>query len=606
MDENQKNQQGNDAVEDLRNSLKHFGVVDYLVFGILLLSCTIVGLYFGYTDYQKKKRVKNQRRGSEAMDYLVGGRNMKVFPVAMSLVASCISGIALLGTSTEIYLYGAQYAYILIGYTIAALIVNYTIIPIFHELQITSAYEYLQMRFDVKVCIFGSAMYSLSTLLWMPIAIYVPALAFSQTTGIDVHMITPIVMGICIFYTCLGGIKAVVWTDVIQIMLMYGTLVVIIVRGTSLVGGFSVVIEKNIESGRLAPPDFNFDPTLRTSFWIMVIGGSFFRLYAGINQSMIQRYMALKNVHVARKCQYVYLGGIIILNLMCYYNGLLLYAYFYDCDPLTTKLAKAKDQLMPLLVMEILRDIPGMPGLFIAGVFSAALSSLSTALNSFSAVVLEDFCKPFAKDGVSERTSAIIMRMTVLVVGVMSVALVYVVQHMGSVLQLAYTIPSVAFGPMLGIYIIGLCIPHIGKRATFYGALTGCSVMIAFISKVQIEVALGKISHPIKPVSIDGCTYDFVATNMTTNINEPSVTERNIFHISFIYYTLLGSVIVIVTSILYSFIVGFNDLSDVDINLLAPFLRKYFKNAERDDEDKKYQIILDRDSIIDKKKNCDE
>ena len=98
MDENQKNQQrSSDAIEDLRNSLKHFGIIDYSVFAVLLLSCTIVGVYFGYTDYKKKKRMKNQRRGSEAMDYLVGGRNMKVFPVAMSLVASCISGIALLG-----------------------------------------------------------------------------------------------------------------------------------------------------------------------------------------------------------------------------------------------------------------------------------------------------------------------------------------------------------------------------------------------------------------------------------------------------------------------------------------------------------------------------
>jgi sodium-coupled monocarboxylate transporter 8/12 len=104
MDENQKDQQGNDAVEDLRNSLKRFGAADYAVFAVLLLSCTVVGLYFGYTDYQRKKRMKHQRRGSEAMDYLVGGRNMKVFPVAMSLVASCISGIALLGNKTRVRL----------------------------------------------------------------------------------------------------------------------------------------------------------------------------------------------------------------------------------------------------------------------------------------------------------------------------------------------------------------------------------------------------------------------------------------------------------------------------------------------------------------------
>jgi Na+/proline symporter len=85
--------------------------------------------------------------------------------------------------------------------------------------------------------------------------IYVPALAGNQITGIDIHTITPILMIICIFYTCIGGIKAVVWTDVIQIILMYGTLVLIAVKGTLSVGGLSVVIERNYESGRFEAPE---------------------------------------------------------------------------------------------------------------------------------------------------------------------------------------------------------------------------------------------------------------------------------------------------------------------------------------------------------------
>lgn len=96
MSENLKGHE-NDSVDSRRDALKYFGTADYVVFVAMLLSCTVVGLYFGYEDYKKKKKTKNHRRGSEAMDYLVGGRNMKIFPVAMSLVASCISGIALLG-----------------------------------------------------------------------------------------------------------------------------------------------------------------------------------------------------------------------------------------------------------------------------------------------------------------------------------------------------------------------------------------------------------------------------------------------------------------------------------------------------------------------------
>lgn len=94
-----------------------------------------------------------------------------------------------------------------------------------------------------------------SAITWLPIVIYVPALAFNQTTGIDIHVITPVVMAVCVFYTCLGGIKAVVWTDVIQIVIMYGVMILIIVKGTMNVGGLSVVIERNWESGRFEAPE---------------------------------------------------------------------------------------------------------------------------------------------------------------------------------------------------------------------------------------------------------------------------------------------------------------------------------------------------------------
>lgn len=102
---------------------------------------------------------------------------------------------------------------------------------------------------------FGSLMYSIFVILKLPIMIYMPALAFNQTTGIDIHTITPIVMSICIFYTCVGGIKAVVWTDVIQMILMYGVTILIAIKGTMSVGGFSVVIDRNFESGRFEAPE---------------------------------------------------------------------------------------------------------------------------------------------------------------------------------------------------------------------------------------------------------------------------------------------------------------------------------------------------------------
>jgi Na+/proline symporter len=124
-------------------------------------------------------------------------------------------------------------------------------------------------------------------------------------------------------------------------------------------------------------------------------------------------------------------------------------------------LVKAKDQLLPLLVVDILGDYPGLVGLFVAGVFSAALSSLSTGLNSLSAVMLEDFFKPFSKTPLTERQTKYIMRGVVVVFGAICVALVFVVEQLGSVLMLSMSLGSISQGPLLGVFTCGVMFPWV-------------------------------------------------------------------------------------------------------------------------------------------------
>lgn len=176
---------------------------------------------------------------------------------------------------------------------------------------------------------------------------------------------------------------------------------------------------------------------------------------------MIQRYLSLPTLKVAKKAVWTFIFGVLMFMLVCGYSGLLIYATYHDCDPLKTKLVTRSDQLLPLLVMETLGKFPGLPGLFVAGVFSAALSSLSTGLNSMSAVVLEDFFKGFYKGTLSERQTAYIMRFVVVIFGAICVSLVFVVEKLGTVLQLTITLSSVANGPLLGIFTAGVMVPCI-------------------------------------------------------------------------------------------------------------------------------------------------
>ncbi|KAH8313392.1 hypothetical protein KR067_005180, partial [Drosophila pandora] len=592
------NEDGKISVKDLSQALQHFGTVDYLVFVAMLAVCAVIGVYFGFIEKKQKKQKLagkdgagaagiEERRGSEALDYLVGGRQMKVFPVALSLVASFVSGISLLGTSTEIYVYGTQYAFILVTLAISGAISWYIFLPVFCNLQLTSTYEYFELRFNKSVRLLGSAFFTGANLIWLPIVIYVPALAFNQVTGINIHIITPIVCLVCIFYTTAGGLKAVVWTDVIQTVVMVGAILFVIIKGTIDVGGLGVVIQRNLDSGRLEWPEFTFDPKVRMSMLAMLVGNLAHNSYnLGCNQIITQRYLSLPGLKEMAHTSFIFIFGLVVLMSICIYNGLLLYATYYDCDPLTTKLAVAKDQLVPLLVVQSLSNFPGVPGMFVAGVFSAALSSLSTGLNSLAAVFLEDYIKPLVKKPLSEHQIAITMRLCTVGIGVLSVALVFVVEQMGShVMQLSMTIGSVAQGPLLGLFVMGLLCPSINSRSALFGSVVSFFFMGWLCITAQLAINSGEMHFESKPVSIDGCDYDFqrplvTPANATFASDEPASLTfvQQVYHISFMFYSVMGATVGVVTAHIAGFFFGRNKAEDVDFELISPCIRRFQKS----------------------------
>ncbi|ERL91853.1 hypothetical protein D910_09178 [Dendroctonus ponderosae] len=294
-------------VTDVGTNIRKFMWPDYVVFMGMLMICLIIGMYYAFF-----------KKSTNSEDYLVGGRNMDTFPVAMSLIASYISGISLLGIPTEVYVYGVQYAYIVGGFLLMAIVMSTVYLPVFHGLNLTSTYE----------------------ITWLPLVIYVPALAFNQVTDINVHLITPVVCLICIFYTSMGGIRAVVWTDVIQIAIMTGAIILVSVKGTLDIGGIANVIERNLESGRIEGPNFDINPLARHTIWSLTFGGFAYVMQAGaVNQNMVQRYLALPTLTSAKRALWIFFAGLVLIVLLCSYVGLLIYATFHKCDPLTTMLS---------------------------------------------------------------------------------------------------------------------------------------------------------------------------------------------------------------------------------------------------------------------------
>ncbi|XP_043659860.1 sodium-coupled monocarboxylate transporter 1 [Drosophila teissieri] len=575
-------------VEELRASLQSFGWPDYVVFCLMLAICAVIGIYFCLQlrgESRKKKSFGEEEAATSAASYLVGGRQMKIFPITMSLISSFISGITLLGTPTEVYLYGAQYMYIMGSLVLMGFCMYYFFLPVFHELNLISTYKYLEQRYNRSLRLFGSVMFIVASLLWLPIVIYVPAIAFNQATGVNIHIVTPIVCVVCIFYTCIGGLKAVVWTDVIQTLIMFGAMALVLIKGTLDIGGPAVVWRRAQETARLELPNFSGDLSERYTFYSLVLGGVAHWLKSNaISQNMIQRYLSLPTLRDARIAIWTFIAGVLAFLMICGYTGLLIYATYSQCDPLETKLAQRNDQLLPLLVMETLGSYPGLPGVFVAGVFSAALSSLSTGLNSLSAVVLEDFVKTFRKSPLSEGQTAFVMRSVVVVFGIVFVALVFAVEKLGAVLQLTITLSSVANGPLLGIFTAGVMLPWVNSKGALLGGFSSLIVMAWMCVSAQRDLVTGDLVYKRKPYSTMGCNYtfageprEFASLPLDGASSSSASAPFQLYRISYLYFTLFGALVTIVVALATSLLLRESDLDAVDTRLLSPFVRRWLE-----------------------------
>ncbi|XP_065336414.1 sodium-coupled monocarboxylate transporter 1-like [Cloeon dipterum] len=544
------------------------GWFDLSIFGIMLILSTLVGIYFGVSKKQ-----------DSAKEYLMGGKSMGMIPVAISCVASFVSGITVLGVPTETYLYGTQYSaaaisFILIGWTTVKFF-----IPIYSKLEISSSYEYLELRFDSRVRRMCSFMYLIALMFYIPVVVYVAALAFSQVAGIDVYLITPITCLVCIFYTTMGGMRAVVWTDALQTVVMMAAIIFVMVQGAAKLGGWSSVWVINETGDRLK--FFNMDPNpfQRQSFWTVVVGVYFmFLADCATGQSFVQRYLSVPDQKTAVKTVWLFVFGLALTLLLSVANGLLVYASYSGCDPVLSQRVSKPDQLLPLLVMDVAGHIPGFVGLFVAGVFSAALSSMSTSLNSLSGILVTDFLSGVLSPKLSTGQW---LRVITVVVGLICMALVYAVEHLGGILQGILSLNGVTSGPMLGLFLLGMFFPSANSRGALIGSAASLISLTFVVFGAQYAQNTGALVYKALPLSVESCNVTGNSSFLHDYHHEELIEENDetliIFKLSFTYYTLLGVLIVVVVGYLASKLSEDEDSKRKAINrdLLCPLVHRF-------------------------------
>lgn len=445
---------------------QHFSLLDYSIFAAYLLLTVAIGMLF----------VKGQRNLDE---YFLAGRSMGSVVVGMTILASLFSGISFLAAPSEGYANGPIFYLVNLGFFIATPITTLLFLPFFYRARFFTAYQYLEERFSVQLRTLASASFIVRVLLWLAAATYAPALALEQATGMPLWF-TILCTGILTtLYTTFGGMRAVIWTDVMQlVVLVGGQIVIIAVAVTHVPGGWAQVVELGQQSGRLQL-SLSVDPTVRVTLWGLVIGAAFMHLVQmATDQVSVQRYLSARSLKDAQRGLWLKLVMVVPVSVVFYGTGLVLYAFYQvHGDPLAAgKITKA-DQILPYFVMN---ELPkGMPGVFIAAIYAASMSTISAGINSLTSASLVDFYQRLWRNpNLAESNQLQIARWLTVAYGTLVMLLAFMVHRLGTLLEATNKIISLIGGPLIGLFLLGMLTRRTTARGAFVGWMGGFAITL--------------------------------------------------------------------------------------------------------------------------------
>jgi len=433
------------------------------------------------------------RRQKDAEDYFLGGRRLKWWAVGVSLVATSFSSVSLIGGTGFGFTVGMRWLQLQIGDLLALVLVCVIFLPFFSSLRLTTAYEYLERRFGVTTRTAASALFLGQTLLRASILIYSPALALSHLLGWSVEAAIVAAAAAAILYSALGGIGAVVWTDLIQmlvILLSVGFCLALV--ASDLPGGIGTVFAKG--GGKLGVVTVSADP--RTPFNLLgalvpyaVLAFSLF----GTGQQAVQRFLSVKDLASARRAAIAgWTVGTVSLGLTLFLGvSIAVWASisFQGADFSVSK----GDEVLPAF---ILARLPvGMAGLAMAAIFAASMSSLDSAIHSMSTAWIVDFRRRFGKRTPEPRAELRTARIATVVFGILAIGgALYASREPGQILELLVTWLGYFAGPLLGLFLLGI----LSRRTVEKGALAGAGLAVLVTIAAVILNAPAKLGfHPL-------------------------------------------------------------------------------------------------------------
>lgn len=441
-----------------------FSHFDWLVLGTYLAAMLAIGLRFS-------------SRQTNSREFFLGSRRFSPLTISLSLLATALSAITYVGIpglaceqDWRLFLSGA------IAVVSMVCVARY-FMPFFYNLKLPSVYEYLRLRFDTRMAVLGGVIFLAVRGLVAGIAIYAPSVALAAVAGWNLHVCVVVFGLLTICYTALGGMSAVVWTDVIQaIVLMLGAFVCLFILYTGIAMPPSEMIAVLAEERKFNIVDLRWS-WVEMTFWAAVIGGFAYNLaFYGTDQVLLQRCMASRSLKASQQSLHLNALYIIPVILVFFTIGSLLYL-FRRAHPQSLPEGLPLDQVFPYFIAHQLPA--GVSGLLIAAIFAAAMSTLSSILNSLSTVTVTDYIKRFILPGRDDAQYTTIAKITTAVWGIAAIVLALFTDRLNESVALAALKAGGLFtGPILGAFLMGIFLPSITPTGAFLGTLLGMAVSL--------------------------------------------------------------------------------------------------------------------------------
>jgi SSS family solute:Na+ symporter len=445
----------------------HFTTLD----GLVLAAYFVITMAIGFAFWRRSRSVEG---------FTAAERNLPGWLLGLSIVGTYVSSISFLALPGKAFAANWNSFVFSLALPLATWIGIKWFLPFYRRSGYVSAYSHLEDRFGPWARGYASACYLLTQFARIGTVTYLMALPMAVLLGWDIRWVIILTGVTTTIYTFVGGILAVVWTDAIQtVILVGGALACLGLMLFGLPGGPPELFRVAAEHGKFSLGSFG--PSLtEATFWVVLLYGLVINLQNfGVDQNFVQRYHAAKTDAEARKS--VWLGGLLYIPISAvfFFIGTALFAY-YNANPeglpAAYRLPSKSDSVFPFFIVTVLP--PGITGLLIASVFAAAMSTISSSLNSSATIILNDYYQRYVNRDANERQKMWVLYATTIAVGMLGTGMALAMMSVRSALDAWWTLAGVFGGGMLGLFLLGFLARRASSRAALAGVAAGVLLIL--------------------------------------------------------------------------------------------------------------------------------